>query len=214
MRYRSPEDVVDEIEEVVNNFNIRKIVFWESNILLNAQTHFECLLDLIIERKLNLYLEFPEGFNPVLLTDKLLYKMKWAGVSYLSLSLETNNRQMATKRFQSVDKLSSFKRCAASLKSLKVNVMAFVLAGLPGQDSQDVRSAVVDVLHAGVRPLIMPFTPIPGTREYERCYKLIASKGLEELHPLLWPCVESRDQYDFLCKLHGQCWDVIKSWRD
>lgn len=205
MRYRSPVDVVEEIEEKIKNFNIREIIFWESNILLNSKEHLEPLLDLIIKKGLKLSLKFPEGFNPEFLTHELLVKMKLAGVVLLALSLETSSEALATERFRSVHKLASFREKAKIIKKLNIDCVGFVMAGMPGQDFGSVKKTVDDVLNAGIIPLIMPFTPIPGTKEYEDCFESIAEKGLEDLHPYLWPCVDDSVLYDNLCRLHARC---------
>ena len=209
MRYRPPEDVVAEIEEKAKSFNIREIVFWESNILLNPKEHLELLLDLIIKKGLKLSLRFPEGFNPELLTYELLVKMKSAGVVHLALSLETSSKSIAMERFRSNHKLVSFREKAKIIKALNIDCVGFAMAGMPGQDIRSIRTTVEDILDSGIAPLIMPFTPIPGTKEYEDCFESIAQKGLEDLHPYLWPCVDDSILYDNLCKLHSKCLRLI-----
>lgn len=209
MRYRSPEDVVDEIQEKIRDYNIKKVVFWESNILVNAKKYLERILELIIKRRFNIELRFPEGLDPRLLTDTLLYKMRAAGVKRVSLSVETSSEVTAIRRFKSPYKLKAFKKIMATIKKIDLMCGAFVMVGLPGQKVEEAKKTVLDVLHAGCFPSIMPFTPIPGTQEYSDCFAAISGKGLEDLHPLLWPCVESSSDYERLCKLYVDCFKLF-----
>ncbi|MDE2028562.1 MAG: radical SAM protein [Candidatus Omnitrophica bacterium] len=205
MRWRDPEDAVDEIQENIDKYQIKKVAMWESSILVNPKEHFERFLNLIIIRKIKINLSFPEGVNPNLLSEALLVKMKMAGVNRLSLSVETNNRETAVKRFHSVHKLPAFQRIMKSIKKAGILANAFILAGMPNQNVKDVKDTVLDVLNAGCRPELMPFTPIPGTTEYMNCREDIAHKGLENLHPWLWPCVNSYEDYAQLSDLHKKC---------
>lgn len=205
MRYREPEDVVDEIEEKIRDFNIKTVIMWESNILVNAESHLERMLDIIIRRNLGLKLSFPEGFNPFLLNEALLHKMKRAGLTHMSLSVETTDKDTALRRFGSSYKFDVFTEKMKFVKKVGIPSTAFVMAGMPNQAVEDVRRSILDVLHSGCRVSLMPFTPIPGTKEYEVCYQNIAHKGLEELYPMLWPCVKSSVDYERLCRLHEKC---------
>lgn len=205
MRYREPEDLVDEIEEKIVDYNMKKVLMWESNILVNAESYLERMLDLIIRRKLRLMLSFPEGLNPGLLNESLLHKLKQVGVSHITLSVETSDKEMAVKRFRSIDKLPAFRRIIKSVKKAGIFAEAHVMAGMPGQEVKEVKRTVWDIFNSGCVPQLMPFTPIPGTREYMNCYQDIAQKGLEELCHLLWPCVKSSEDYGQLSGLHRKC---------
>lgn len=216
MRYRTPEDTVNEIEEKKRKFNIKRVVFWESNILLNSKNHIECILDLMLKKKLKLSVSFPEGLDPWLLTEVILNKMKDAGVECLELSIETCNAWTAQKRFKSHDKFSAFQKKLTLIKRTKFPKpnRAFVLAGLPGQDFEEIKITAKAISDSGFYPLIMPFTPIPKTYEYDACFSAIKSKGLEELHPMLWPCVNDRASYDKLCDLHKKLLNIAKNFFD
>jgi radical SAM superfamily enzyme YgiQ (UPF0313 family) len=201
MRYRDPKDTVDEIEEKCRKYNIGKVEFWESNILLNMEQHFERILGLIISRKLKLTLFFPEGFNPCLLNENLIFKMRMAGVELISLSVETQDKQTALRRFHSVYKLPALMKGMGAIRRAGMRSFSFVMAGMPEQPVEEVRKTTIEILKMDSRPRLMPFTPIPGTQEYVKYYKDIAHKGLENLHPWLWPCVKSREDYIQLIEL-------------
>lgn len=212
MRYRPPRDVAEEICEKIDRFGIRKVVFWESNALYRATEHLEPLLDLIIKKRIRLEIEFPEGFSPALLWDGLLDKLQAAGLRVLSLALETTNDHTLAYRMKKKSRFSHFKKLARLIKKKwadKFITFAYIMAGLPEQDMEEVEISVKRVLDFGILPYIMPFTPIPQTQEYMNHVDLVKHKSLEQLHPLLWPCVNDRSTYESLTHIHSACMDLL-----
>ena len=213
LRYRSLEDVVDEISEKVQKFGIKKVVFWESNILYNAKKHFELLLDLIIKRNLNIVIDFPEGFSPGLLYEELLYKMMLAGVKNIRLALESISDDTLTNRFKKKTKFSHFVKASKIIKKvfLSDSVFVYIMAGMPRQRTKEVEETVKSVLNFGFIPYLMPFTPIPRTKEYNIFFRLIKNKRLEQLHPMLWPCVDKSSEYSLLSDMHMKCLKLVEN---
>jgi len=189
MRYRPPEAVVAEMEEKMRDYGIRKFIFWESNLLINARNHIEKILDLIIERKIDVSLSAPEGLAPNLIYQRLADKMKKAGFFNISLPMESADDEMCRKRFHRASRLGDLRRAVAMFKKAgfkREDLTIFVLAGMPGQPVDDVLKSFIEVWKLDARILVMPFTPIPGTEEFERHKRLIKNKGLERLNPGLW----------------------------
>lgn len=212
MRYRAPADIVEEIGEKIERFKIRKVVFWESNVLYKARHHLESLLDLMIKRKMRLEIEFPEGFSPVLLDETILDKLQAAGLKILSLALETSNDKTLIHRMKKMSRFKDFQKIAQLIKKKwadKLVTLAYIMAGLPQQEIEEVETSVKHVVDLGILPYIMPFTPIPKTQEYALHFDIIRHKSLEQLHPLLWPCVNDNLTYHSLTHIHTTCLDLL-----
>jgi hypothetical protein len=75
MRYRSPDDVADELYEKYDRYNVREIAFYEDNLLFNKEDFF-ARLDAIEARKLKFSIYAPEGIEPRLLETNLLKRMR------------------------------------------------------------------------------------------------------------------------------------------
>ncbi len=190
MRYRDPEDIVDEIETLWRVHGIEEFHFWESNLLVNAKKHFEKILDMIIERKIKIRFSTPEGLQPNLITAELAKKMKAAGMTNVNLPLETVDDDMSKNRFNRASHLSSFVKAVGYMRDAgfdQKDIKVFILAGMPEQGIESVIDSMIFVMELGLRIKIMPFTPIPGTAEYEKFKHLIKGKDLEDLHPFLFP---------------------------
>ena len=196
MQFRSPEDVVAEIEEKIENYGIKSFIFWESNLLVNGKNHFEKMLDLIIEKKLNISLRAPEGLAPNLVYERLIMKMKKAGFHDVSLPMESASDEMCRKRFHRASNLDSLKKAVKMFKKAgfkRENITIFVLAGMPNQPIEDVLRSFIECWRIDAKIMTMPFTPIPGTEEFEKYKHLIKNKGMHQLNPGLW-CFAKNNQ--------------------
>jgi radical SAM superfamily enzyme YgiQ (UPF0313 family) len=195
MRFRDPKDLVDEIEELNKKHGIKTFLFWESNLLVNSKNHFEKILDLIIERNLGIEISTPEGLQPNLITPVLAKKMKLAGMKAIYLPLETSDDSIAKNRFNRKTTLKSFINAVSYLVDAGFDpyeIRVFVLVGLANQSMDSILDSIILIMELGCKVKPMPFTPIPGTVEYEKYKHLIKDKGLEELHPLLFPFADEK----------------------
>ncbi|MDD5067846.1 MAG: B12-binding domain-containing radical SAM protein [bacterium] len=198
IRHRDIPDVMKEIELRIRT-GYKRLIFWESNILSDAPDYLELLLDEMIRKKLHIPIEFPEGLDGRLLYPRLVEKLKAAGLKWVFLSLESRDRELQ-KRFHKNLSLPAFKNsvemfrrygyCSAKRHNYYTDrgISVFILIGLPGQSLESILLTILDVWRSGCRPLLMAFTPIPGTEEYNNLPPRLKNKKLEDLLPRLWPC--------------------------
>ncbi len=189
MRFRDPDDTVKEIIRTKEMYGITQFIFWESNFLINSKNHFEMILDKVISNDLNLELSAPEGLSPNLLTLNLAKKMRKAGFANVNIPLESSDEKMQ-KRFRRTSDLNDFKMAVRNLLEAgfrEDEIRVFILIGLPNQRLEGILDSLVTVWEFGCKPKMMPFTPIPGSGEFEKYKNIISGKPLEELHPLNWP---------------------------
>lgn len=91
-RSRTPEKVVDEMENMINKYGVKEIAIYDDQFIAKRK-RVEEICDIIISRKLSISLSLPSGVSGWLLTEDLLVKMKKAGFYRLSLSIETGNEK-------------------------------------------------------------------------------------------------------------------------
>lgn len=89
-RGRSAENVVDEIEFLTKEYGIKQIRFQDDNISLDKQRMHE-ICDEIINRKLDLKWDTPNGIAIWTLDEDLLIKMKKSGYYRLAPSIESGS---------------------------------------------------------------------------------------------------------------------------
>ena len=127
----------------------------------------------------------PNGLHARLIDREAAALLVRSGFRSIRLSLETTNpgRQAETGgKVTSID----LERAVKNLISAGMHPSAmgvYLLAGLPGQDLDEIEEGVTYVKSLGVRPYLAEFSPIPGTVEWTRLEKLGAVSM--DMDPLL-----------------------------
>ncbi len=193
MYFRDIKLVCNEIKEKVFDYGVKNIYFWESNILINSENYFEKILDFIIEEIIphqkEVSLHFPEAMDPRLIYPRLITKLKDAGTKELILSLETIDEEML-QRLHRKTNFDDLKRVVEECVKQGIDpkhIDVYIMIGLADQSLDSILMSCVRIWELGCKPVLLPFTPIPKTKEFIRNEKLIAGKDLEELHLYLFP---------------------------
>jgi radical SAM superfamily enzyme YgiQ (UPF0313 family) len=229
VRHRDPEDVVEEILEKNRRYGIRKFAFYEDNILIDCESNFERILDLLLEKGLRFHLTAPEGFEVRLLYPRLLKKMKAAGFRSVYLPLEiasfagTLHVDQKKVRLEEFDRAVEYCRQAGYRPGVRQDLNAFILYGLPNQPLDAVVDAILYAVHrvGNVTPMLL--TPVPGSRLY-RSYEWYFEEeelGLADLNGKLFPFWRlgnmkpsdyidfRRLMYAFHTQLRGRSFDLL-----
>lgn len=91
IRYRSAESVMQELDFLVNTFGVRNIKIIDEMFAINEKRVVE-LCDRIIERKYDLNMWAYARVNTV--TEKMLAKMKEAGIHWLAYGFESGSKRV------------------------------------------------------------------------------------------------------------------------
>lgn len=131
MSMRSPESVVDEIEQVQRDYPFIKHIFFTDDVLtLWYEQHFKKICDLIIQRGIKMTFESSTRAN--LVEDEMIAHMAKTGLIRLSFGLETVNTQMRETMRKQV-KLDDYPRACKICSKYGVEAMTSVMIGLPGE---------------------------------------------------------------------------------
>jgi len=140
-RPRSPENVVNEIEQLVYKFNIKQIGFEDDNMTLNRD-RMATICDLIIERGLDIEWIARNGVRADTLDEIVLKKIKKSGGKTLWLAPESGvqnvvdeiiKKQLDLKKVEEVVKLS---------KKVGLTVGCYFVIGLPGETKEDIINTI------------------------------------------------------------------------
>ncbi|HID38876.1 MAG TPA: radical SAM protein, partial [Calditrichaeota bacterium] len=91
IRYRSPDNVVAEIEDCVNRYNLREFNFYDDTFTINKNRVME-ICQKIIEKKLQIYWICLARVNTI--DQNLVKMMKEAGCRKISFGLESGNQKI------------------------------------------------------------------------------------------------------------------------
>jgi radical SAM superfamily enzyme YgiQ (UPF0313 family) len=167
---RDPEVCAQEIVDLYTHRRIRDFAFYDDALLLDAEQHILPMSDALISRQLPLRLHTPNGLHAKAITPELAERMRQAGFRTVRLSFESSDLR---RQREMGDKITN-QGLAAAVENLKQagyqgkDLEAYVLMGLPGQDLEEVISSVLFVTQCGIKTKLARFSPIPGTREWER----------------------------------------------
>ncbi len=195
VRHRNPEDVVEEIIYKAKRYGIRRFAFYEDNILIDCEEHFERILDLLLEKGLRFHFTAPEGFEVRLLYPRLLRKMRAAGFRSLYLPLEMasldGNISVDEKRITLDEFETAVEYCreAGYKPGVRQEVNAFILYGAPHQPLEILVDMILYATHIVGNVTPMLYTPVPGSKLYDKYLWYFKEKGLklEDLNGKLFP---------------------------
>jgi len=169
-RFRSPENIVDEIEYLKTKYHIQEFSIIDDNFtLLNERAEEICRL--IIERKLNLAWSVPSGMRVAPISEKLLKLMKRSGCYRVFFGAESGNSQILRSINKGIS-LQQVKEAVSLVKKVGLEVGVFFMIGNLGEDEEKINQTIR--FSVNLNPNLVQFsiaTPYPGTVFYERVKK-------------------------------------------
>ena len=140
IRYRDPENVIEEIDWLVRDYGVRNIKILDEMFVLNP-AHVRDLCNLIIERGYDLNIWAYARVDTV--RDDILEMLNRAGFHWLALGIESGSkhvREGAEKDFKRHD----IKAVIRKIQSAGINVIGNYIFGLP-DDSLDTMRETLDL---------------------------------------------------------------------
>lgn len=165
-RFRSAENVVDEIEFLVNKYGAKEIHVWDDNFVTNKKRVF-AIRDEFKKRKIKITLSFPNGVRVDSINEDILSALKDMGTYSLGFGVESGSQEI----LDNVQKNITFEKIETAFalaKKLKFEIWAFFLLGLPGETPATIQQTIDYAIK--LDPDIAKFhilKPYPRTAVYE-----------------------------------------------
>ena len=173
-RAHSASYVLNHIQYVVEKFKVKNIFFEDDNLTLDLK-RFEAICDGIIERKIKIGWETPNGVRADCLNLNLLKKMKQSGCNSVFVGVESGDQQILDNVICKSLDLNRVVEFAKNSKQIGLKTGAFYIIGFPGEKKENMQRTVDFALKlkrdydVGMHLFIA--TPSYGTRLYEHCKK-------------------------------------------
>jgi len=218
-RSRSPENIVEEIVQAINQYQIKHVNFEDDNISLNKE-RFEKLCDLIIAKNLNITWSLPNGLRVDNLDEEIVKKMKKSGCYRVFVAPESGVQKVVTEIIKKNLDLKEIEQAVIFFKKYKIIVDGSFVIGFPGETKKDIQNTIKYALK--LKKLGMKYagfhiaTPLYGTELYQQAKDkgyLIKDFDADLLSPME-PLIETPDwtteEIKQLQKLAG--WKVCLSF--
>jgi len=170
-RARSPENVVDEIEQLVRTYHVKQIDFLDDNMTLDKK-RMEAICDLIVERRLDIEWFSPSGVRADTLDENLLAKMKKAGCKKIRVAPESGVQRVVDQIIKKNLSLKDVENAVILCKKVGIKVGCFFVIGLIGETKKDIEETIkfaYKLRRLGADGFIFSIaTPQYGTELYEQ----------------------------------------------
>jgi radical SAM superfamily enzyme YgiQ (UPF0313 family) len=163
-RSRSPENVVDEIEEIVTKYKTHALEFLDDTFTVNKHRAEEIARQ-IIQRKLDVRWIF--GSRADLITKDLLNVFKKAGCYMFYLGVESGSERVL-KTLKKGISLQQVRDALRAAREVGIEVTGSFIFGSPDETKADAMATINFAREAGFDfAQFTSMTPYPGTEVYE-----------------------------------------------
>jgi len=140
-RPRSPENVVEEIEELVKKYGIEELDFEDDNLTLDRK-RAERIFDLIVEKELKIEWVASNGVRADTLDESLLRKMKASGCVWIYVAPESGSQEVVDKIVGKKLNLNKVEEAVKLCKKVGIGVGCYFVIGLPGETKEDIEKTI------------------------------------------------------------------------
>lgn len=162
-RARSPEDVVDELLQARENYQVSSFEIMDDNFTFGIDRARK-ICELIIKKKLNMDWWCHNGLRADRLEQGLLNLMKKAGCASIALGIESGDGEVFNN-INKGEKLEDIVRAVRMIKKAGIRCVGYFIVGLPGDSIESTKRSV-----RLQRSLVLSdykfnmLIPYPGTR--------------------------------------------------
>jgi len=167
-RTRSPENVLDEMEHLVNDFGIREIQFFDDNLTCDRKRAKE-LFKGMIERKINVTWNTPNGIHCEHLDEEMLDLMKESGCFEVTIAIESGDKDIL-KKIKKPTRHSQIEWAAKEIRKRGMESNGFFIIGFPWETKEQIQRTLDYAKKIDLdRISISIFNPLPGTALFDEC---------------------------------------------
>lgn len=163
-RYRgvSPGQIIDQMAWLVRDYRVEEFMIVDDVFNFDLERAKQICRG-IIERKLNVHLQFPNGVRGDRFDEELVRLMAQAGAHFMSIAIET-----VSEKFQKlIRKNLKIEKAMEAIRwgrKYGVEVCGFFMIGFPGETLEEVRQTIDFALSAPFDTILISMvTPFKGT---------------------------------------------------
>ena len=171
-RAHSANYVLNHIQYVTEKFKVKNIFFEDDNLTFDLE-RFEAICDGLIEKKIKIGWETPNGVRADCLNLNLLQKMKKSGCQSVFFGVESGDQQILSNVICKSLDLNRVLEVAKNARDIGLKTGGFYIIGFPGEKKENMQRTVDFALKLkrdfDVGMHLFVATPSYGTRLYDEC---------------------------------------------
>ncbi|MFO7667654.1 MAG: radical SAM protein [Desulfobacterales bacterium] len=200
---RTPESVINEIMHWHKKYKVEDFAFYDDAFLTDAKNHAIPILEGIIGAGINIRFHTPNAIHIREITKQTAELMFKAGFRTVRLGLETTLFESRSSLDRKVSE-PEFRQSIFFLKEAGFSgkqVGAYLLVGLPGQETASIMASIKIVKETGITPIPAYYSPIPHTGIWENA--VLSSRYDIESDPVF------TNNAILPCRKEGFSWEII-----
>ncbi len=178
LRYRTIENVMNEIGLLYHKYKVREIHILDDNFTLDKEFARKFCEELI-RQKFNISWCCPNGLRLDSLDKDILVLMRKAGCYYISIGIESGSQRILDMMKKKLS-ISEIKRQIDLVRSVGLDVNGFFILGYPGETVDEIKKTINFARELNLsRAAFYNFLPLPGTSIYEELLEGYKINGLD-----------------------------------
>jgi len=166
IRFRTPENVVGEIEYLIKTYKVKEIHFEDDNLTLNVE-NVKKLCRLLIEKKIKINWACPNGIRADNISPGLIELMKESGCYYFAYGIESVNPQIL-KNIKKRESIETIERAIEISCGAGISTQGFFIFGLPGETATTIEEDINFAVRSGLsRAQFIILDVLPGSELWD-----------------------------------------------
>ena len=163
VRTRSPENIVAELKECVEKYNIKNFLFWSDIFNFNREWTLE-LCQKIIESGLKI--TWSSNTRADAMDDEMAKMMYKSGCRLVSIGVESGSQKMLDNIGKKIT-LDDIRNTVKILKKNKIKIYNYFVIGLPWETEETVEETIKFAIELDSNFIsFYTATPLPGTKYF------------------------------------------------
>jgi hypothetical protein len=165
-----PDSLFQTVLEMHRRFATRSFAFYDDALLCNKEQGFLPFLESICRSGLSLSFYLPNAVHLRYLDPACALLMKRAGFAEVRVGFESSRSEF----HETLDSKLDTSMLATGLQLLREagfspqSITAYVLAGMPGQEAEEVELSIRHAASFGIRVQVAEYSPTPGSPLWSR----------------------------------------------
>lgn len=167
MEHGETSECLQYIIKYTERYKTDIVAFYDDALLYNKENHIFKLLQSVIEAGIKLKFYTPNGLHIRFIDGMCAELLMYSGFQKLRLSLEFTQNN----RYDSKTSLKEFETAIKRLHNVgfkQHQLGVYLLCGVPGQTKEELKQAIDYVYDVGGYPYLSEYSPVPGSKLYEK----------------------------------------------